>query len=429
LNLQPGEKRGSVNAARVANLLSETVGKIPGTETLEFGSGSGFGGKPISVSLISNNIAELKGAKEDLKSQLRAMPLLKDVTDNDPAGIKEIRLELKDNAYLLGLNLNSVMGQVRSAFFGAAVQRFQRGRDEIRVWVRYEKSDRSSILDLDDMWIVTPTRNRVPLSEIATYTIERGDVVINHLEGKREIRVEADQKNIKDSATELLASVQENIMPSILAKYPGITALYEGQNREAGQIGEAMRNVLPAIFLLMYIVIAFTFRSYSQPLMLFILIPFSLVGVAWGHWAHGMPINMLSMLGIVALIGILVNDGLVLIKKFNNLLASGLPFNDALFEAGQQRFRAIFLTSLTTVAGLAPLIFEKGFSAQFLIPMAISVAYGIAFATFLTLYLLPLLLSLNNGLKQSVHWLKTGDWIEGSQLERVVKEQEFDAEH
>ena len=426
LNLQPGEKRGRVNASRVANLLSETVGSIPGTETLEFGSGSGFGGKPISVSLVSNNISELKGAKEDLKRQLQSMPLLKDITDNDPAGIKEIRLELKDNAYLLGLNLNSVMTQVRSAFFGAPVQRFQRGRDEIRVWVRYDKSDRTSLLDLDDMWIVTPSRNRVPLAEIATYTIERGDVVINHVEGKREIRVEADQKNVKDSATELLATVQQNIMPNILAKYPGITALYEGQNREAGQIGGAMSSVLPAIFLLMYIVIAFTFRSYTQPLMLFILIPFSLVGVAWGHWVHDMPINILSMLGIVALIGILVNDGLVLIKKFNNLLATGLPFKQALYEAGQQRFRAIFLTSITTVAGLAPLIFEKGFSAQFLIPMAISVAYGIAFATFLTLYLLPLLLSMNSGMKQSVHWLKTGNWVEGSRLERVVKEQESD---
>ena len=423
LNLQPGEKRGRVNASRVSNVLAEAVGTIPGVETLEFGAGSGFGGKPISISLVSNNIAELKGAKEDLKRQLNTMTLLKDITDNDPAGIKEIRLQLKDNAYLLGLNLNSVMGQVRSAFFGAPVQRFQRGRDEIRVWVRYNKADRSSLLDLDDMWIVTPTRNRVPLSEIATYSIVRGEVVINHLEGKREIRVEADQKNIKDSATDLLTAVQENIMPNILAKYPGITALYEGQNREAGQIGSAMQNVLPAIFLLMYIVIAFTFRSYTQPLMLFILIPFSLVGVAWGHWVHDMPINVLSMLGIVALIGILVNDGLVLIKKFNTLLASGLPFSKALFEAGQQRFRAIFLTSITTVAGLAPLIFEKGFSAQFLIPMAISVAYGIAFATFLTLYLLPLLLSLNNSIKRNIHWLKTGDWIEGRQLERVVKEQ------
>jgi len=428
LNLQPEEKRGLVNASKVANAVSEAVGRVSGVEALEFGSGNSFGGKPISVSLISNNIQELKEAKLELRGQLMAMPQLKDVSDNDPAGIKEIKLELKDNAYLLGLNLNSVMTQVRSAFFGAPVQRFQRGRDEIRVWVRYDQKDRASINDLDDMWIVTPSRARVPFSEIATYRIERGEVSINHLAGKREIRVEADQKDVKDSATELLAAVQENIMPQILAKYPSIEALYEGQNREAGQVGGAMSAVLPAIFLLMYVVIAFTFRSYSQPIMLFILIPFSLVGVAWGHWVHGMSINMLSVLGIVALIGILVNDGLVLIKKFNNLLATGLSFDDALFEAGKQRFRAIFLTSITTVAGLAPLIFESGFSAQFLIPMAISVAYGIAFATMLTLYFLPLLLSTSNDIKRITHWLRTGNWVEGRDLERVVKEEHSIAE-
>ena len=422
LNLLSEEERGAINASRVSNAIAAEVGPIYGTETLEYGSGTSFGGKPVSVSLVSNNIGEIKAAKEALKAQLSAMPQLKDISDNDPSGIKEINLKLKDNAYLLGLTLNDVMSQVRSGFFGAAVQRFQRGRDEIRVWVRYDRKERNSIKRLDDMWIVTPSRNRVPLSEIANYEIRRGEVSINHLEGKREIRVEAEQKNIKDSATELVGVVRDSIMPGILATYPSVTALYEGQNREAGQIGSAMGRVLPAIFLLMYAIIAFTFRSYSQPLMLFILIPFSLVGVAWGHWIHGMSINVLSFLGIVALIGILVNDGLVLIKKFNNLLKRGASFNDALFEAGKQRFRAIFLTSITTIAGLAPLIFEKGFSAQFLIPMAISVAYGIGFATLLTLFLLPLLLSVSSNVKAAAHWLLTGKWVNLRELERAVKE-------
>ena len=181
LNLQPEENRGAINASRVATALSESVGIIPGVETLEFGSGNAFGGKPVSVSLVSNNLQELKSAKDELKQQLNALSQLKDITDNDPLGIKEISIDLKDNAYLLGLNLNLVMTQVRSAFFGAAVQRFQRGRDEIRVWVRYDESDRTSINDLDDMWIVTPSRSRVPFSEIATYQIERGEVAINHL--------------------------------------------------------------------------------------------------------------------------------------------------------------------------------------------------------------------------------------------------------
>lgn len=427
LNLTREEERGGITAVRVANAVSEAVGPVYGVESLEYGSGNTFGGKPISVSLVSNNISDLKAVKEELKSQLKTMAPLKDVSDNDPQGIKEIRLQLKDKAYLLGLNLNSVMAQVRAGFFGQSVQRFQRGRDEIRVWVRYNKEERSSIKFLDDMRIVTASRERIPLSEIADYEIVRGEVAINHLDGRREIKVEADMKDIKDSAPDLLASIQENIMPDLLSKYPNVTALYEGQNREFNQIGETMPKVLLAVLILMYCIIAFTFRSYTQPLMLFAMIPFSLVGVAWGHWIHGMPVNILSFLGIVALIGILVNDGLVLIGRFNQLLREGLSFEDALYEAGNQRFRAIFLTTVTTVAGLAPLIFEKGFSAQFLIPMAISVAYGISFATLLTLFLLPLMLSANSKAKRGTHWLKTGEWVEARELERAVKDMEDEA--
>ena len=427
INLRGEEERGGVTAIEVANRLTDLVGPVYGVESLEYNSGSAFGGKPVSVSLVSNNLTEIKAATEDLKASMKAMPQLKDVADNDPQGIKEIRLELKDNAYLLGLNLNSVMQQVRAGFFGQSVQRFQRGRDEIRVWVRYDRSERSSIKFLDEMRIVAPNRSRVPLSEIANYDIVRGEVAINHLDGKREIRVEADVKSVETTAAEMVGSIQTNVMPDILSKYPSVTALYEGQNREFNQIGDVMSKVFPVILLLMYAIIAFTFRSYTQPLMLFLLIPFSFVGVAWGHFFHGMPINMLSVLGIVALIGILVNDGLVLIKKFNTLLRDGMNFDDALYEAGKQRFRAIFLTSITTIAGLAPLIFEPGFSAQFLIPMAISVAYGIGFATLLTLFLLPLIISLNSKMKRTTHWLKTGDWVEARLLERSVKELEIEA--
>ena len=171
-----------------------------------------------------------------------------------------------------------------------------------------------------------------------------------------------------------------------------------------------------------YIVIAFTFRSYSQPLLLLFLIPFSLPAVAWGHWIHDYPVNILSMLGIIALIGIMVNDGLVLIGKFNNNLREGLSFDDALYEAGRARFRAIFLTSITTVAGLAPLIFEESRQAQFLIPMAISIAYGIGFATLLTLIVLPIFLSFSNNVKTTLKWLQTGNKISKEEVERVTRE-------
>ena len=228
--------------------------------------------------------------------------------------------------------------------------------------------------------------------------------------------------------TEILADVQNNVIPEILARYPTVVPLYEGQSREAAKIGRSFRAILPVTFLLMYAIIAFTFRSYSQPLLLFLLIPFSLVGVAWGHWIHGYSMSMLSILGIIALIGILVNDGLVLVSKFNGYLREGLPFKEALYEAGRSRFRPIFLTSVTTIAGLAPLIVETARTAQYLIPMAISIAYGIGYATFLTLFLLPLLLYLSNSIKRGRIWLLTGKQPSRRAIERAVIEQEADKE-
>ena len=229
---------------------------------------------------------------------MQELGTLKDINDNDPQGIKEIKIDLKENAYLMGLTLNTVMSQVRSAFFGQSVQRIQRGRDEIRVWVRYDREERESVKNLDDMWIVTNERSRVPLSEIANYSVERGEVDINHLDGIRQITVSADLKNQGQSATDILANVREEIMPRVLAQYPSVQPLYEGQNREANKVVGSMLGLLPAVFMAMYMIIAFVFRSYSQPLLLFALIPFSLVGVAWGHWLHGSPISILSLIHI-----------------------------------------------------------------------------------------------------------------------------------
>jgi multidrug efflux pump subunit AcrB len=296
-----------------------------GVESLIYGSGGNFGGSPVSVSLLGNNIDELKAAKRELKAHLENNSLLKDVADNDPAGIKEIRLELKDKAYLLGLDLRSVMNQVRAGFFGTQAQRFQRGQDEIRVWVRYDRENRSSISDLDDMRITTPAGSRVPLKEIANYSIERGDVAINHLDGRREIQVSADIKDDKTtSATDIMADLRNNVVPEIQSRYPTVTASYEGQNREANKMINSLRVAGLTALALIYLTIAFTFRSFSQPIMLIILVPFSLTAVAWGHWIHGFPLNILSMLGIIARIGIMVNDGLVRFSKFNNNLSGGL---------------------------------------------------------------------------------------------------------
>ena len=424
INLLPGEERpDAIQSFLVTNRLEELVGPVIGTERLIYGSGGNFGGSPVSVSVLSNNIEELKAAKNALKTNLQSNPLLKDIGDNDPAGIKEIRLQLKDNAYLLGLDLRTVMAQVRSGFFGAQAQRFQRGQDEIRVWVRYDKNNRSSINDLDAMRIVTPTGERVTLKDIADYSIVRGDVAINHLEGKREIQVYADLKDPGTSPNDILDDIKNNFLPTLQSKYPTLTASFEGQNREFNKLNSSLAKAGIPILLLIYITIAFTFRSYSQPLLLILLIPFSLTAVAWGHWISGFPVNVLSLLGIIALIGIMVNDGLVLIGKFNSNLKEGMQFDQALAEAGKSRFRAIFLTSLTTIAGLAPLLFEQSRQAQFLKPMAISISYGIGYATVLTLLVLPLFLSFSNAIKKNVKWLATGKDVTKEEVERAIIEQ------
>lgn len=422
VNLLPGELR-DFSATEITNAIREASGPIYGVERITFGAGSNFGGSPVSVSLLGNNIAELEGAKVELKDWMENNDLLKDVIDNDPKGIKEIQIDLKESAFALGLDFGEVMRQIRNGFFGAEAQRFQRGKDEIRVWVRYDLDNRSSIRNLDDMRIITPDGMRVPFNEIASYSIVRGTESISFLNGMREINVSADLSNPNESATDILAEIQNDVMPEILSKYSSLSVSYEGQNREASKVSKSANKVLPATLFLIFVVIAFTFRGYSQPLLLLLLIPFSAIGVAWGHFIHGFPINVLSALGIIALIGIMVNDGLVLVTKLNSNLKSGMTFDNAIYEAGKSRFRAIFLTSITTIAGLAPLIFEQSRQAQFLIPMAISIAYGIGIATVLTLVLLPVSLSLFNTVKAKSMWLATGKTYTKEEVERAIKEQ------
>ena len=420
--LDSEERPQEIKASILANLIREKTGEILGSEKFVVNDATNFGGSPVSISLMSNNLNELKEAKIEITNTLKSNPFLTDITNNDPEGIKEIQIKLKQNAYLLNLDLNKVMSQVRSAFFGAEAQRFQRGEDEIKVWVRYDKNSRSYVNNLEQMKILTPGGDRVTLNEIATYNIIRGDVSINHLDGKKEIQINANLADKSISAADIVFNLQSNLIPKIKSKYPSITASFEGQFREANKTIKSAYIVFPLALFLIFCTIGFTFRTYSQPFLLLLLIPFSLTTVAWGHLLHGFPVNVISLLGIIALIGILVNDGLVLISKFNSNLREGMSFDNALFQAGTVRFRAIFLTSITTMAGLAPIILEKSFQAQLLKPMAISIAYGIGYATFLTLILLPILISITNTLKVNGIWLVSGKTVDKREVESPVVE-------
>ncbi len=424
VNLSPSESR-ILSSSEIANRIREKVGRMPLAEELSFDSGRNVGGMPISISLQSKNLESLEQAKEIVYGELRKNQDIKDIVDTSPMGGKEIKLTLKENAQIMGLTLNAVMNDVRSAFFGKEVQRIQRGQDEIKIWVRYSDEDRSSLSNIQDIRISSP-KGRIPLSEIATFKIERGEVAINHLDGMREVTVEADLANPKASPTEIMQDLTARIPRLLEAKNLDVAVGTEGQNREVDRIIESARSVLPAILFLIYVTIVFAFRSYSQPLILLGIVPFCLIGVAWGHWLHGFPMSILSYLGIIGLIGIVVNDGLVFTGRFNNFLKEGLSFDEALYETGRARFRAIFLTSITTIAGLAPLMLEKSLQAQFLIPMAISISYGIAVATLLTLFLLPIFLSFSNRIKVYIKYMVTGKKPTRESVERAIKELKVD---
>ena len=420
LALVGGEKR-PLASFQISNAIRKKAGPIPMAEKVAYNISSPFG-RAISVSLLGFNKDELDAAKEELKTEMSKMKVLKDVVDSDQQGLREINIELKDKARQLGFQVQDILNQVRQGFFGSEAQRLQRGADEVKVWVRYEEKDRSTFTNLENMRIRTVTGQEFYLKDLATFSVKRGVIAINHLDNKREIKVEGDLANPNSSAVEVIRKVRNDILPSILAKYKSVQVSYEGQSRSSAKTASSLQKAIWPILALMVALIMLTFRSVSQTLAVVLLIPFGFVGVAWGHVIHGMAISMLSLLGIIALVGVLVNDALVLVSALNNNLKEGKKYDDAVYEAGLSRFRPILLTSLTTIAGLGPLIAEKSVQAQFLIPMAISLAYGLAMATAIMLILLPVLLVVFNRFNVLALWFWKGEKPSTEIVEPAVRE-------
>ena len=413
----------------IANAIRDSVGVVPLAQNISYGGGQPFG-KPVSVSLLGSNLQELEEGKEMLKDEMLRTTALRDVIDNDKKGIKEVSIKLKPKAILLGLQLQDILNQVRQGFFGGEIQRLQRGIDEVKVWVRYKEDNRASLGDLEEMRIRLNDGKSIPLREIASYEIERGIMAINHLDTKREFRIEADMADPGESAIEIMSSFEEGILKDIMAKYPSLTYSFEGQSKQSEKTAKSGKKVIPIILIMMLAIITLTFRSFGQALVVFIMIPFGLIGVGWGHWIHGVQLSLLSGFGIIGLIGIMVNDSLVFVSRFNDLMKhDGLKFEEAIYEAGLSRFRAIILTSVTTIAGLAPLILERSFQAQFLIPMAIAVAYGLFIATFTTLILLPISLMGLNKMNRYLWWLWEGIKPKQEEVEPAFKEKQLEEEY
>jgi multidrug efflux pump subunit AcrB len=435
-SIGPGTHQGDISATLISpelrdwsaidtqNRIRDQIGRVKDAEKLEIGGRGNFG-KPISIALASNNLEQLREAKVKLKEELQQIDKLRDVVDDDPPGLREVHISLKEKAFALGLSTAEVMTQVRSGFFGTEAQRILRGIDEVKIWVRYEQPDRSTLTKLEEMRIRLNDGREFPLAEIADFKMERGVMTINHINGQRQITVEADIANPMESVPDILTDIEAEILPEIITTFPDIRFHFEGQSRENEKTMRAIGRVLPPILLTMFFIIVITFRSFAQAIIVLLLIPFSLVGVLWGHYVQGYIVSMLSLFGTIALAGIVVNDSLVLVNAMNRILKKGKNFQDAIYEAGISRFRPVLLTSLTTIAGLGPLIFERSRQAQFLSPMAISVAYGLLFGTMLTLLMLPALLVLFSRIKVYVVWFVKGVKPRPESLEPAVKEEIF----
>jgi len=380
-----------IDADLVTEYLLNYVGDMPGLKSLTFSSGQVFGGNPISYQLVSNNPQELTAAAAELEAKLRTYNGLINIKNEAVNSKDELRLQLMSRAEIMGFTLNDLSTQVRNAFYGSQAQRLQRGDDEVRVMVRYPEQERVSIGDLEDMYIRTNDGDAVPFSSIASFDMQPGYAQINRVEGERSVAVNADIIEALVEPSLVNNDIKNNFFPELKTRYPSVDYREDGGTAEQQTIIQDMvRGMLFAIFGI-YALLAIPLRSYTQPIMIMGVIPFGAIGAILGHLIVGIPVNFMSFLGIIALSGVVVNDSIILVNFVNKAKESGTTIIEAVVNGGARRFRAILLTSLTTFFGLLPILLETSMQAQFLIPMATSLAFGIVFATVITLLLIPCL--------------------------------------
>ncbi|MCA6074310.1 efflux RND transporter permease subunit [Fulvivirga sedimenti] len=415
---------------QIAADLRNAVGPIPNATQLSFETATPFG-KPLNISFSGSDFSRLRLAVEDFKQEALKTGLVKDLVTNDQADQPEIKVTLNEAGRALGFSTQEVIQKIRYGFFGFEAQRLQRGDDEVKVWVRYDIKNRQNVESLMDMRIRTSTGALVPIREIATLTPVNGLIAISHLDGKQQITMQGEVSSFDVSSTEMINKISADVIPVISERYPDLSIALDGQQRETAKLAASVAKVGPIILVLMAALLILTFRSVSQSVALLLIVPFGLIGAGWGHYIHGLPMSLLSFLGFIALIGVIVNDGLVFVGAFNSYLREGKKYDDALMETALSRFRPIFLTTITTAAGLAPLILERSFQAQFLVPMAITIAYGLLVGSFLLILILPVFLSTFNRAKVWIGWLVTGEKPTHESVEKAVirqlKEEEYES--
>jgi len=425
IELLPGEQR-KLQYFEIQKMIRKAVGQVPQSQKLSFGGGRW--GKAISISLRSSDLDELDRAKEVLKEKLAEYPDLTDITDSDIEGWREIRLKLRPAAYAAGLTLSDVAGQVRQGFFGENVQRYQRGEDEIEVWVRYNEEYRQTIGALENMYIRGRDGAAYPLHTVAEYHIERGRVSISHIDSKREIRVEADLVSPDIAVGPVFNDIKQNVVPELLSLTENVYVSYEGRQRSNVKFVESLRRAFPPALTGIVVLLILIFRSLWQSGIIVLMIPLGLAGSVWGHMFHGMMLSRLSTFGLVALAGIVINDSIVFIDQINRNLRSGMKVQEAVYLAGISRLRPIILTTVTTAAGMAPLILETSRQAQFLIPMAISLSYGLVFGSMFILFTVPALFLTLNKIRYRIARLYGSSEATHESVEPAVMERETERE-
>ncbi len=387
----PFENR-KVSVIELENMWRDKVEDMPGVKKLTFDSGRNIGGgSSISFNILGEDIKQLEEASKQLERKLTEYEGVFDIRSSLNVGGEEIKLDIKPQAESLGLSMASVGRQVRQAFYGEEAQRIQRGKNEIKVMVRYPEEDRTSIGNLESMRIRNNNGDEIPFSSVATASFGKAYSSIIRENGIRAVTVSADADSSTVEPRRVISDITENYIPEMRDKFPQLEFDLEGSSSETVKLVQELTNASIAALFLIYILIAIPLKSYLQPIIIMSVIPFGLIGAVIGHIVLNEAISMFSLFGLVALAGVVVNDSIIMVDFINKARQEGMDIIQAVVNSGTQRFRAIILTSLTTAIGLMPIMTETSTQAQFVIPMAISIAFGIVFATVITLFLVPCL--------------------------------------
>ncbi|MFM2216168.1 MAG: Multidrug resistance protein MdtC [Planctomycetota bacterium] len=384
----------NVTSEQLIRWWREEAGVFPGAERVNFQAADiGPGGKPLEFKILAprENVRELEAAVEEAKAKLSTYAGVYDIRDDSNPGKTEFQFTIRDQAKSLGVKQDELSEAIRSAYYGSEVMRLQRGRHEVKLMVRHPMEERRSLADFQDLRVRSPDGIDRPIAELAEIKVTQGYSEINRLDQMRSITVSSELDTTKANASTIAADLRKSLEDEFRTKYPALRFRWEGQQEETRESFMSLAIGFSVAMAAMYLLLVFEFRSYLQPWIVLAIVPFGMVGAIFGHALMGLPLTLFSMFGMVTLAGVVVNDSIVLVDFINQCVRQGMPPVEAIVTAGSRRLRAVFLTSVTTVAGLLPMLLEKSFQAQALIPMATSLAFGLIASTLLVLLMVPLL--------------------------------------